>query len=207
MKNLGTILSIVALAGVVYLMVSKPSTTEGPKEGSANNAVAAVAKAEGGISIAFVKSDSLLSKYELHQDFKSKLEAKAKQIDAELERRSKGFQMSVADLEQRASSLTPQQLQQTQMELQQIQQNLLQYRDERTQELAMEEQKFTALIRDDMDSVLAKIQARDGYDYIFSYDPASELLAANPAYDITDIVVKELNEAYKNKKESEGTEE
>ena len=204
MKNLGTILSIVALAGVVYLMISKPSAAHSSNE-SANGSSAAMPKVEGSISIAFIKSDSLLSKYELHQAFKAKLEAKAQEIDRELERRSKGIQMSVADWQENASSYTPQQLQQTQIELQQLQQNLLQYRDERTQELAMEEQKLTALIREDMDSVLAKIQIRDGYDYIFSYDPASELLAANPAYDITDIVVKELNEAYRNKKESEGT--
>jgi Skp family chaperone for outer membrane proteins len=198
MKNLGTILSIVALIGVGYLILNQNSvdTKESKPEKTEQPAV----KSEGGVSIAFVKSDSLLARYELHQEYKAKLEAKALEIDADLERRSKGFQESIADLEQRAASLSPQQIQQSQLELQQIQQNLLKYRDERTQELAAEEQQLTALIKEDMDSVLAKIQAREGYDFIFSYDPASELLATNPAYDITDIVVKALNEAYQNKK-------
>lgn len=201
MKNLGTILSVIALAGVAYLMINQNSATE--PSAKAEVAEKPVMKSEGGISIAFIKSDSLLARYELHQEYKAKLEAKALQIDADLERRSKGFQESVADLEQRASTLTPQQIQQSQIELQQIQQTLLQYRDERTQELAMEEQELTSLIKEDMDSVLAKIQAQEGYDFIFSYDPASELLATNPAYDITDIVVKALNEAYQNKKAAE----
>jgi hypothetical protein len=39
-----------------------------------------------------------------------------------------------------------------------------------------------------------------GYDFIFSFDPTSSVLAANPEWDITDIVVEGLNKAYAAKK-------
>lgn len=197
MKNLATILSVLALAGVIYILVTvKPQTAGTQAESSESKPMV---KADGSISIAYVNSDTLLSKYDLHQEFKSKLEAKAADIEMELDRRSKAFQENITVLEQNAATMSQQQIQQTQMELQQLQQGLMQYRDERTQELALEEQELNLAIKADMDSILVKIQNREGYDFIFSYDPASELLMANPAYDITDIVVKELNEAYQQK--------
>lgn len=194
MKHLGTVLSVIALAGVIYILSSGANS-------SSSDAAKPVAKADGSISIAYVDTDTLLSQYELHKELKLQLEAKAKEVEAELARRTEVFQENFAVLEQQAGAMTQEQIQQTQMELQQIQQGLLQYRDERTQELMAEEQALVLQIREDMDSVIDSIKAVQGYDFIFSFDPNSNLLGANPAYDITDIVVKALNESYASKKE------
>jgi len=203
MKNLGTILSIIALAGVSYLIISQPSAEAKSKDHEDTSEPPVKMAADGAMNIAFVNSDSLLANYELHQEYKAKLEAKADDIERELDRRSQAFQENIAVLEQNAANMSPEQIQQTQLELQELQQRLLQYRDERTQDLAQEEQEFNLLIKADVDSALAKVQAAEGYDFIFSYGTVSELLAANPAYDITDIVVKALNEAYQENKEGE----
>lgn len=196
MKNLGTILSVIALVGVIYLVINTPAE----ENASQSNLPA---KAEGELRLAFVNTDSLLAKYELHQELKAKLETKAKEIESEMARRTEIFQENFKVLEQQAASMTQEQIQQTQMELQQIQQGLLQYRDERTQELAQEEQELTLMIMDDMNAVLDSLKKEHAYDFIFSYDRSSNLLAANPAYNITDMVIKALNESYARKKEEE----
>ncbi len=196
MKNLGTILSVIALAGVIYLGINN-----GGAEASTESKMPP--KSEGELRLAFVRTDTLLTKYELHKELKGKLETKAKEIESELARRNEAFQENFKVLEQQAASMSQEQIQQTQMELQQIQQGLLQYRDERTQELAREEQELTMLIMEDMDAILDSLRLENGYDFIYSYDPASNLLSANPSYDITDIVVKALNDSYQKKKESE----
>lgn len=197
MKKIGTILSGLTLIGAITILGACNQQEK-------TQAVKASPTAEGeSISIAYVNSDTLLSKYELHQEFITKLEAKASDLQKELDRRSQAFQENITVLEQNAATMSQQQIQQTRAELQQLQQQLMQYRDERTQELAMEEQELNLAIKADMDTVLMKIQKREGYDFIFSYGPASELLLANPSYDITDIVVKELNEAYQKNKGSE----
>ncbi len=194
MKNLGTILSFIALAGVLYLLTQGSASDSAPSQ--------MPAKADGELRLAYVNTDTLLSRYELHKELKTQLEAKAKDIENELARRSAVFQENFKVLEQQAGAMTQEQIQQTQMELQQIQQQILQYRDERTQELVQEEQELVELIRQDMDAIIDSLKVEKGYDFIFSLDQASNLLGANPAYDITDIVVKALNESYTAKKES-----
>ncbi|WP_421752173.1 OmpH family outer membrane protein [Croceimicrobium sp.] len=194
MKNRAFRLSLLAIASASIISVSC-------NQAQSASTPASQPKADGsGLSMAYVHSDSLLAKYELHQMYKGQLEEKAKEIESELQRRSALFQENVANFEKSAGSMSQAQIQQEQMELQQLQQNLMRYRDERTQELADEEQELNELIMADMDSILKIIQEREGYDFIFSYGPASELLLANPAYDITDIVVKDLNEAYQKNK-------
>lgn len=201
MKNLGTILSVLALAGVIYLLVNQNTSVDSSSAAEPTEVKPKVS-GEAGVSIAFVNSDTLLAKYDLHQEFMTKLEGKAADIEKDLERRTKAFQESIRTLEQYANTMSQQQLQQGQLELQQKQQEIMRIRDERTQELALEERDLNLAIKADMDSVLVRIKKREGYDFIFSYGPASELLMANPAYDITDIVVKELNEAYQKNQES-----
>jgi outer membrane protein len=197
MKNLSTILSSLALIGVIYLLVQgsgNASTSGGSqaKEVAANSA--------GGLSLAFINTDSLVSKYEYHQELKAKLEGRAQNIEADLANKSRTFQENITILEQQAANMTPQQIQQAQAELQQKQQELMMYRDEQSQGLAREEQELTLLLKDDMDNLLDSLKVEMGYDFIFSYDPTSSVLAANPEWDITDIVVEGLNKAYAAKK-------
>lgn len=199
MKNLSTVLSSLALIGVIYLLVQNNSSSsasgESPKKELAT-------KNAGELRLAYVNTDSLIEKYEYHQALKAKLEKRAENIESDLANKSKAFQENITILEQQAANMSPQQIQQAQAELQQKQQELMMYRDEQSQVLVQEERELTLLLKADMDQLLDSLKVEMGYDFIFSFDPTSSVLAANPEWDITDIVVKGLNEAYaKNKTE------
>jgi len=197
MKNLSTILSAIALIGVIYLLVQNNNSGDASSESAKKEMPA---NAEGALSFAYVNTDSLVAKYEYHQELKAKLEGRAKNIKADLANKSKAFQENITILEQQAPKMSPQQIQQAQAELQQKQQELMMYRDQQSQALAQEEQELTMLLKDDMDVLLDSLKVEMGYDFIFSFDPTSSLLAANPKWDITDIVVKGLNRTYATKK-------
>jgi outer membrane protein len=197
MKNLSTVLSSLALIGVIYLLI-QGSGNENASGESQTKQVAV--KSAGGLSLAFVDTDSLVSKYEYHQELKSKLEGRAQNMEADLASKSKTFQENITILEQQAGNMSPQQVQQAQAELQQKQQELMMYRDEQSQALSREEQELTLLLKEDMDNLLDSLKVEMGYDFIFSFDPTSSVLAANPEWDITDIVVEGLNKAYAAKK-------
>ena len=197
MKNLSTILSSLALIGVIYLLI-QGSGNENASGESQTKEVAA--KSAGGLNLAFVDTDSLVSKYDYHQELKSKLEGRAQDMEADLASKSKTFQENITILEQQAGNMSPQQIQQAQAELQQKQQELMMYRDEQSQALSREEQELTLLLKEDMDNLLDSLKVEMGYDFIFSFDPTSSVLAANPEWDITDIVVEGLNKAYAAKK-------
>jgi Skp family chaperone for outer membrane proteins len=42
------------------------------------------------------------------------------------------------------------------------------------------------------------IGAKLGYDYVFSYQAGGQMMFGNPNLDITDEIISELNNAYKN---------
>lgn len=196
MKNLGLILSIVALIGVGYLMVqgndsveSTESAAEEPSYGSA----------DGSLKMAYINIDTLINAYDLHKELKAKLEAKAAEIDKDLQSKGEVFKENLALFEQNAANMSPQQLQQAQAELQQSQQQYMLYREERGRELAQQEQELAQLIKEDMDAILDSMKVAQGYDFIFSFDQASNLLAANPKWDITDMVVEALNKKHAEK--------
>jgi outer membrane protein len=197
MKNLSTILSSLALIGVIYLLIQGSGNENASGESQTKEVVA---KSAGGLNLAFVDTDSLVSKYDYHQELKAKLEGRAQNMEADLASKSKTFQENITILEQQAGNMSPQQIQQAQAELQQKQQELMMYRDEQSQALSREEQELTLLLKEDMDNLLDSLKVEMGYDFIFSFDPTSSVLAANPEWDITDIVVEGLNKAYAAKK-------
>ncbi len=203
MKNLGTILSVLALAGVIYLLITSGETGNTSSETEQSEQ----AIPTGSLKMVYIDIDSLVKHSEIHQYYQGIIQDKAKAVELELKRRETAFQDNISTLQKYAASMTDQQLQQSQLELQQKQQEFLAYQDERAQELAAEQQEYSLLIRSELDTVLLKIRERDGYDFILTYGPTSDIIAANPAYDITDIVVKELNEAYQNKEEEVSEEE
>jgi outer membrane protein len=195
MKNLGTILSIIALAGVIYLIVSKPSAAVSSDMPSATST-------EGGLKIAYIDADTLLASYQFQQDLTAELEEKVKAIDSELGRRAQVFQNEVLSYQENAANWSEQLRMQTEQELQNIQQEQQIYREEQNGLLMVEEQRMSNLIRKDLDSIVALIKDRENLDFVFSKGGTSVMLAANPSYDITDIVLKELNEAYTAKKDA-----
>lgn len=199
MKQLPLILSALALAGVIFLVVTRNSSVSAEPEAASGSKP--VEAPEGGYRLAYINTDSLVAKYEYHKGLKEQLEKKAQRLESDLARRSQTFQENYQVLESQAANLNQQQLQAAQADLMQKQQELMQYRDQQVQLLAEEEQKLTKLMKDDMDVILQRIREEQGIDFIFSLDPSGVLLYANEAHDITNEVVKRLNEEYAKRNE------
>jgi len=196
MKTFNTIASIVLLIAVAYLFISRNSSPTGSEVGD-NLKI----QDQKGIRVAYINTDSLAEKYNLHSDLKSKLEEKAKILEADLSEKSKVFDENIAILQQQAANMSQERLQQAQQDLERKRQELLMYRDQKTQELAMQEQELNKMIMDDLDTVLAKIKSENELDFIFSHEPGGLLLSANEDYDITKMVVDRLNKRYAKEQE------
>ncbi len=207
MKHINTVLTIVLIVAVSYLFIKDHNPSTGSKE---NNASADIGEKMGGqanLKIAYINSDSLVTKYDLHKELKAKLEAKASLLEADLAGKSRTFQENVAILQQQAPTLTQEQLQGHQMDLQQTQQQLQAYAEAKTRELGLEERKLDSILMVDLELVLEDVKTEFGIDYIFSYSQGSSLLQVNEAYNITDDVAERLNQMNKAKKEKQPTEE
>ena len=163
----------------------------------------AVQEGAKGIKIAFVNIDSLLTNYEFskninyemlrkEENMKMTLSEKAKDIQADIDDFTRKLQNNVYATQQRAEE------EQTRIIKREEAYNKLTER--LANELAAETQKKNLILRDSIDSNLKEYNKTAGYDLIISRI-GDNLLYANDALDITDDVIKGLNERY------QGTEE
>jgi outer membrane protein len=195
MKAFNSVLNIVLLLAVIFLLYrefSPVKETTPAAQAEENLKTADFDK----IRMAYINYDTLVARYDYQQELKQKLEEKAKEFEADLAQRSRVFQESVALLQEKAPGFSQERLQQEQLDLQQVQQRLMQYQEGKRQELAVEEQKLVDLLREDIDDVLGKVQKEFNLSYIMSYDRGSDLLAVDDAYNITEVVLKRLNDKY-----------
>ncbi len=150
-----------------------------------------------GLKVAYVNIDTLVSGYEYHKGLRAQLETQLKALETELGRKGQVLQENYQVLEQQASRLSEAELRQAQQELMIKQQQAMEYRDAQTQKLAAEEEKLTALLKDDMKAVIDSMRVAKKLDFILSYGEGGPILSAEPGLDITQEVLDQLNAANK----------
>lgn len=201
MKVFNTVTNIILIIAVGYLFLNDQSGES--KKGAPDNKDLKenLAKQDiSGVRMAYINTDSLVAKYEYHKELRLKVEAKAKNLEADMATRVRILQEGAQDLQARAAQLSQEQVQAHARELQMKERELELYQQQRTQELINEEAELTLLIKNDMDSILNNIKSEYDLDYVLSYDSKGVLLSANEDYDMTEILVKRLNEKYEAKK-------
>jgi outer membrane protein len=150
--------------------------------------------------IAYFEIDSVSEHFALVKDVRAELDRRQDSMNNELERLDKSYRDKMSEYQNKAASMS-------QVQSESATQDLLRMQDfikNRKQEL---DQKYNDLVTRKMNSVKAKIEEflkeynKDNrYNYIISYEPGL-FYYKDPAFNITDDVVKGLNEMYKSKKD------
>ncbi len=191
--NLNLIISIVLGVLVVVLFILHFT-------GGKNNTqivTAATTAATG--KIAFINSDSILSQYAMAKEIKAQLEDKVKKVQDELAAREQSFQKRVKDFQDKmqAKSITQEQAQKTNDQLTQEKQSLDGLSQQYQQLIAQQQQELTIALHDTITNYLKRFNKDVKFDYILNFRTGGDLLYENPGLDITNVVVKGLNEEYK----------
>lgn len=192
-QNLQMIINIILFAGIavclILMILSKPETQSESKSVS-------------GLNIAFINSDSLMAHYELFQDIKTDLEAETLKLRQDLEQREKSLQSQFQNYQNRvqAGTISYDDAKKTEESLSRQQQELMALGDQYTNQIAVKEYEMSVRVFDSLNVVLEMINETTQYDYILGYTPGAGILYANPALEITEIVVEILNERYKQSK-------
>lgn len=192
MKNLSTILSILALAGVATLFFMKQDSGK-PTQGSATVNTTATTQ------IAYVNIDTLESKYEYLKDQRKKFEARQEAMKGELERSAQQLQNDYAAAQRKAQAGTMTEAEQQSIgkRLMQMEQSLKTREEALTVQLMKEQEEFNKTLQEQLDKVLAEYNKDKRYDYILSYTKNGTIMYADKALDITEDVIKAMNEAAK----------
>ena len=165
----------------------------GDNKGGAARAPKAVADSTG-LTIVYVRQDSLLSQYNLYKELSEANIKKEENVRATLNAKQRELEKDAQDFQYKLENnayATRERAEQEQSNLIKKQQELQALNDKLVGELANEAQQNMIRLTDSVQNVLTFIRDREGYDIILA-DP----LSAGEEYDITAMVLEELNKRY-----------
>ena len=154
------------------------------------------------LKVAYVNLDSLMSKYNLAQDINKEMMRKEEDIKMKLTEKYKALQADQADFERKYKNnvyATPERAQSEYNRIMQQEQEIVQLEQRLTLEFEKEGLVKNQALRDSINKYMVEYNKDKGYDFIIT-KLGENLLYANPAYDITNDVIKGLNERYATKK-------
>lgn len=151
-----------------------------------------------GAKIAWANSDSVSKYYTLANELRKNLEEQKLSAQGTLETMYGKFEKKQKALEKEAPILGQTELQQKYQELQMLEQEILQKEQMLQQELSQNEYSATTGYINLTNEFMQEIGQKLGYDYVISFAAGGQLMYGNPALDITDEIISELNTAYKN---------
>jgi outer membrane protein len=194
MKNLSLILNIVLLVAVVFLYVLhfSPKGTESISSSSDTSTV--------NLKLAYINSDSVLKHYEYLKINRDQLEVKTKKMDQDLRNRTAGLQNEITAYQRNVSSMTLGQARAAEEDLGKKQQNLQMYQQTLQQQLMQEEAKLNKELYDRITTFLKGYGQEKGLQVVLKFDPTSDVLYGGQSLDITQDVIKGLNESFEMEK-------
>lgn len=186
--------SAVVLMGSV--LMSCDSKTSGSTSSSSDSTAVSSANYSGGI--AYIQMDSLLNGYGMYIDLSDVLSTKGKQIEAELTSKGRSLEREVREYQEKAEKglVTRYQAQTIEEGLQKKQQQVVEYRDKSMGEMQQEQVVMLNSISDEVMKYLKEYNASKGYSMILQTSGSNPILLADPAMDITQEILVELNKRY-----------
>jgi outer membrane protein len=152
-------------------------------------------------SIVFVNIDTLQEKYQFYTDAKKQLERKMESMDKSLGTKMEALYKRAGELEKKAQDMTRVQMEDAQKSLMAEEDNIRKSREQMEKSFIKEQETLDADLKKRINSYLAQLSKKEGYRYILSYTQAGlGMLYGDPSLDITNQVVKELNETYEQSK-------
>jgi len=190
----GWILSAVLLVAVVVLYVLFFT-----KKDKAAAPIVTMPNGKSSGLVLTVNNDSMVAQFVLVEILKSDLEKETERYRAELQKKSAVFEEKYRNYMMNVQSnvLTQTQMQNTEKMLLEEKEHLEALSAKYTEIMSKKE---ISVHREIMDSIINATKrvndAKYKADYVFATSEGSAIICSNPAYDITQEVIEELNNAY-----------
>lgn len=146
---------------------------------------------------AFIDNTKLFNEYQEKIDIEARLKSKGEKYQKRVDSISRAFQAEKIDFSSKAESMPQKKAQEQYNAIMQKEQVL-------SQQLQIENQSLQQESQAKVDSLIKKVRAfvkdygkKNQYSYIFGNTESGSVLYGQEAKDITDAVLKELNESYK----------
>ncbi len=152
----------------------------------------------GPFRIAYFDMDSIERNYSYLKDVKNKLKAKENELNGQLNTMKNRYMSKVTKFQQEAQSLTQERQSAMQQDLMQEQKVIQNKEQAISGELQDESFKKMQDVNKTIEDFLKEFNSNKEYAYILGYQSGT-IYYKDTRYDITDAVLKGLNERYKSK--------
>ena len=192
MKNISLILNIILVVAVAVLYINNFAGGSNDETGSTE--VSTSQKAE----IVYINLDSLMNSYDLFNELKTQLLQEQQKSENNLNSKLKGYQRRAMEFQQKVEKrlVTSSQAEKMQQQLMNEQQNIAQLKDNLQMQLMEKEQEMNKQIYDKLNDYLKKYNKTKKYKMILGNTMGNVVLQADDALDITNAILKGLNEEY-----------
>jgi outer membrane protein len=194
-KNLSLVLNIALFIAVVVLYVLHFSDRSSGIEEV--NTVAAPGGPHESVSIAYINSDTLLQNYQYFKDMAAQLEVKRQKLETDFTTRAKGLENEFATFQRTGNSMTINQARAVEEDLMKKRDNLMKYQESLSQDLVKEETRINNELYNKVSEYLNDYGRKNNFQLVLTYQKGSGVLYANDSLNITQEVIRGLNDNYK----------
>ena len=201
--NKASLFSAAVLAGLSLIAASCNNTQQNT---TGENKAPEATAAQG--AIVYFNLDTILNDYDMANDLRSVVETKVNSINQEVTRRRNKIEKDIKAFSDKLNKgLLTQSVAQTQnQKLVEQQQSFEAYASQKQQEILEEQQVMMNQIADAINNYITEFNADGKYAMIIATQGdilSTPVVAADPALDITDILLEGLNAAYVKEKNSQ----
>lgn len=149
-----------------------------------------------GVVIAYINTDSIRSNYKLYKELEEELLQERLMAENQFNAQVSAFEKEYTDAQRDAASLSQEGLAILQRKLAAKEQALMQQKQAMEGQLMQSEEskleEYTKVIKE----MLNEYSANKGIDIVMAHGDISNLLYINDAFDVTNDVIKQLNQQY-----------
>ncbi len=201
--NKASLFSAAVLAGLSLIAASCNNTQQNT---TGENKAPEATAAQG--AIVYFNLDTILNDYDMANDLRSVVETKVNSINQEVTRRRNKIEKDIKAFSDKLNKgLLTQSVAQTQnQKLVEQQQSFETYAGQKQQEILEEQQVMMNQLADAINNYITEFNADGKYAMIIATQGdilSTPVVAADPALDITDILLEGLNAAYVKEKNSQ----
>jgi outer membrane protein len=199
MKKSWLIINIAVIAAVVVLYILHFTGGRTVSKDDGVQTDASLNTGDLSKAIYYINFDTVLANYDMYLDLQDQLEKMAKTSEAELAAKDKAFQKEVADYQSQMQKglLLRSEAQEREQQLATIQQQLLKLQENLRLDLTEQQLVANRKVLDSIMKYLAEIQHKYNYKIVLGTQFGGGVLYADEELDITQQVIKGLNENYK----------
>ncbi|MDD3687288.1 MAG: OmpH family outer membrane protein [Bacteroidales bacterium] len=201
-SKISLIISGIALATSIVVLIISFSSKKGPETDSSKHSGNVSIDTTGKANIAYVNLDTILAEYDFSIKLQEDLLTQQKKAEANFNAKMAALEKKYKDFQEKArlgSFLSQSSMESQQQELMQEEANLQRYQQEATNELLMLQDSLNNVIFDSVVNFINE-EYKDKYMLILGNIAGANIIYAADGLDITRDVVDQLNERYKKSK-------